>query len=181
MAKRDLAGHYFSLGTQYYVAARAATIAGLLPVPGNLFHHAVEMFFKGDLSQELSASALKALGHRLTRIWAAFKKKHNDRTLSSFDLRIRALDKFELIRYPDAIAARGMYATISVGPFTPTIESASGRTPPGFHLVVQELDHLVGTIFHKASMNPTFFFGRLSAEAREALFANNPAFSDTKA
>jgi hypothetical protein len=34
---------FMRLGTQYYIAARYVAWAGLLPVSGNLYHHAIEM------------------------------------------------------------------------------------------------------------------------------------------
>ena len=45
---------FFSAGTQYYVAGRYAVIVGLIPVAGNLLHHAVEMFLKGGLASSIS-------------------------------------------------------------------------------------------------------------------------------
>src|ERR1700693_1186113 len=36
---------FFDLGIQYYIAARLSVVlAGLVPVCGNLYHHALEMF-----------------------------------------------------------------------------------------------------------------------------------------
>ena len=38
---------YFRFGTQYYVAGRYAALVWLIPVAGNLLHHAIEMYLKG--------------------------------------------------------------------------------------------------------------------------------------
>jgi hypothetical protein len=57
---------FMKLGVQYYVAARSAAWAGLLPVCGNLYHHTLEMFLKAGLSRKYSLRELqKKFGHRL--------------------------------------------------------------------------------------------------------------------
>src|SRR5262245_52180009 len=40
---------FYDCGMQYYVAARFAARAGLVPTHGNLFHHAIEMCLKAAL------------------------------------------------------------------------------------------------------------------------------------
>ena len=45
----DFKSWFCGLGTQYYIAGRQAAMARLIPVYGNLLHHAVEMFLKGAL------------------------------------------------------------------------------------------------------------------------------------
>ena len=59
--------HLFGLGLDYYIAGRAAAMAGLAPVAGNLLHHAVEMLVKADLSKTIPLVELKArrFGHGL--------------------------------------------------------------------------------------------------------------------
>ena len=172
-----LASNFFNLATQYYVSARAATHAGLLPVPGNLFHHAIELFLKGDLCNSISADDLKKkLGHHLPLLWDAFTSRHPAEDFSAFAPCIAALDAFEDIRYPDEIVAKGMYSTISIGPFTPHIETP-GVPPPGYHIVVQDLDAFIGLIFRKGAVNPKFHFGSLSAEAKASLLRDNLTFS----
>jgi hypothetical protein len=47
---------FIATGTQYYVAGRYAVIAGLMPVAGNLLHHAIEMCLKGALSKKAGKS-----------------------------------------------------------------------------------------------------------------------------
>jgi hypothetical protein len=57
---------FMKLGVQYYVAARSAVMAHLLPVCGNLYHHSLEMFLKAGLSRHLSLRDLQnRFGHRL--------------------------------------------------------------------------------------------------------------------
>src|SRR5439155_16297211 len=102
--------------TQYYIAARLAARGGLLPVHGNLFHHAVEMYLKAALVGTTPVKQLKKIGHGLEPLWSEFKKKAGDPALSRFDGAIAALDKFEDIRYPDEIVAKGMVVTIAWQP-----------------------------------------------------------------
>ena len=49
------------------MAARCAARVGLMPITGNLFHHAIEMFLKGELikTHSSTAPASPALGHKL--------------------------------------------------------------------------------------------------------------------
>ena len=177
MSADRLASGYFRLGTQYYVSARAATIAGLFPVCGNLFHHAIELFLKGDLSATVSAAKLKqGFSHRLPSLWLEFKTNHPDRRVDAFTGAIAALDAFEHIRYPDNILAEGAYGTVSFGPFVPHFHSPT-PPPPGYHLVVADLDAIVALIFELSSVNPAFYFGSLGAEAKAALLHNNRTFN----
>ncbi len=167
---------YFKLGTQYYLAARSATFAGCFPVAGNLFHHAVELYLKGDLATDLSRARLKAYGHNLRRLWTAYKTKHRTVDLSRHDLHISQLHKFEKIRYPDAITDKGMFGTIAIArPATaPSMWSADGAVPPSYHLVVNDVDEIVRTIFNTTSLNPDFFFR--TEESRAILHRDNPVF-----
>ena len=176
-ADRD-SDNYFNLGSQYYLAARAATFAGCFPVAGNLFHHAVELYVKGDLITELSRTRLKMYGHNLKRLWAAYKKRHRTVELSRHDPHITKLHKFEKTRYPDSITDRGMWGTIAVAPpsTAPTMWAASGVVPPSYHLVVNDIDQLIRSIFDATSRNPDYFFGSISLEGRTILHRDNPAF-----
>src|SRR5437660_8905189 len=103
---------YFSAAIQYHVSARFAAIAGLIPVSGNLAHHAVEMYLKGYLCTKLTEKERRRLGHNLRKIWRKVKQHIGDSTLDKFDDTISAIDKFERIRYPEEIARKGMTATV---------------------------------------------------------------------
>lgn len=111
--------HFLQLGVQYYVAARAAARAGLLPVCGNLFHHAIEAFLKARLSLKHSLKGLKKLGgktgHELPALWGIFKAEFPDAGLEQFDATIAEIHSFERLRYPDVILKRG--AAMVVGKF----------------------------------------------------------------
>jgi hypothetical protein len=145
-----------------------------LPVSGNLFHHAIELYLKGDLCRDFPRSRLRSYGHNLKRLWVAYKARHPVPDLSKYDLHIRQLHKFERIRYPDSITDEGLEATISFAGPPPT--STGGPTLPTYHLVVHDLDRLIRVIFTTTSLNPEFFFGKLSAQGRAILQRDNPAF-----
>jgi HEPN domain-containing protein len=96
----------FQQATQYYVTARFAYFAGLIPVCGNLFHHAIEMYLKAALSSSVSVEKLKKDSHCLKKLWDRFKKEMADLSLTQFDCAIRRLNKFEKIRYPDNLVSK---------------------------------------------------------------------------
>ncbi|HEV3260883.1 MAG TPA: hypothetical protein VG013_28785, partial [Gemmataceae bacterium] len=59
---------FFKIALEYYVNGRAACLSGCLFTTGNLFHHAVEMILKGELSRTVHLEDLtnpKKFGHRL--------------------------------------------------------------------------------------------------------------------
>jgi hypothetical protein len=90
--------------TQYYVAGRSAARAGLVPVYGNLLHHAVELYLKTALAGVVTPKEMKDnFGHDLEKLWARFKAKEAAPALDRFDATIRALHEFEELRYPDMI------------------------------------------------------------------------------
>jgi hypothetical protein len=80
---------FFDLAMQYYIAARvSAVLVGLMPVCGNLYHHAVELFLKAGLSRKYSMRDLAnrhKFGHCLPKIWAAFKADFASPALRQFD------------------------------------------------------------------------------------------------
>jgi len=65
--REKIDAEFMRLGVQYYVAARSAALVGatLMPVCGNLYHHALEMFLKAGLSRKYSLAELKRFGHKL--------------------------------------------------------------------------------------------------------------------
>lgn len=175
---------FFANGCQYYIAGRYAAFAGLVPVVGNVLHHAIEHFLKGSLSKTKSLKQLRDLNHNLPKIWDAFKTQANDPTLARFDDVIGTLHEFEDIRYPDSVVSNGMQCTIDITkaardvvkamndallpPSTPTL------SVPPYTLCLEEIDELVGAIFVAAGRNPRFYFPpSLKPEAKEYLFKEN--------
>jgi hypothetical protein len=73
---------WLQTATQYYVTVRFAAFAWFIPVTGNLFHHAIEMYLKGHLSATMTDKELRDnLGHDLTKIWRRFKQSLSDTML----------------------------------------------------------------------------------------------------
>jgi hypothetical protein len=146
----------------------------LIPVAGNLLHHAVEMMLKGVLSVHYTPDQLRHHLHRLPELWGSFKERHDTGQLSEYDQLITALHAFENIRYPDKIIRNG--ATMSVG-FGGTARAnaggALGAREPAYAVDVCEIDRLIATIFRTTSFNPAFFTGKLTADARGILGKGN--------
>ncbi len=155
---------YFQAAVQYHVTARYAALAGFLPVCGNLFHRAIEMYLKGHLCTTLNEAQRKKLKHNLRRIWRRFKKKVSDSGLDRFDETVSALDKFERIRYPEEIVRRGMLASISFKKGDVNMMESS-RREVRYEVVVGELDALAKVIFEKSKINPLFFTNSLNQHA----------------
>ena len=164
---------FWKLGVQYYAAARSAVQSGLLPVCGNLFHHAIEAFLKARFSLTLSLNQVKRLagktGHELPPLWNAFKAEFPGAGLEQFDDAIAAVQPFERLRYPDAIVKEG--AQILVGKF---ITPPRPNAPPRYQVDPPAIDHLVGKLFELCSRNPVFFMVRMNSHGREAIMHNNP-------
>jgi hypothetical protein len=175
----DIDQRYFDLATQYYVTARWATFTLSGTVAGNLFHHAVELYLKGDLSRSVSRYYLIKFMHDLRKLWKEYKQKYSATDLSAFDACIKHLRKFEAIRYPDAIAENGMFFAIPISRPQPPLEfsvSGGGSTPPTYNVVVNDIDKLVRILFTTSLLNPDFFFDKLSMEGKAVLNRDNPAF-----
>jgi hypothetical protein len=162
--------HFFFLSaTQYYISGRYAVLANLVLIAGNLMHHAVEMYLKGALSKIFTPEELKKkFGHNLPKLWHAFKKQVKDPRLDPFDTLIMSLDKFEEIRYPDAIlekvkqvgsepgAPPGWQASISIGHRVQDAPTGQpSRTGSHYELYVGEIDNLVVRIFATMSVPQT--------------------------
>jgi hypothetical protein len=63
---------------------------------------------KGALSKSMPLREMKKkLGHKLPKIWEAFKAQLGDSSLSKFDALITSLNTFEDVLYPDKLIAKG--------------------------------------------------------------------------
>jgi len=169
---------FMKLGVQYYVAARytALTSVALMPVCGNLCHHALEMFLKAGLSRNLTLKELRnKFGHNLVNIWNAFKKDFPDPLLPHFDKTIADIEEFEDIRYPDNLLKHGAQIVVGIRGSVPAkISPIPSRREPLYKFYVDDVDRLIGEIFRVSSRNPLFFTMCLSAEFREILARDNP-------
>jgi hypothetical protein len=168
--------HFLSLGIQYYVAARSAVLAGLVPASGSLFHHAAEMFLKARLSQKYTLTDLsqRPFGHKLPALWEAFKAEFPNLNLERFTETVNALDKFERLRYPDKIVLEGAAMSIGWGKGN-AVSGPAAHSTPRYEIDVSDIDNLVAEIFEICSRNPMFFTGSMNTYARDAITRNNPA------
>jgi hypothetical protein len=153
-------------GIQYYASGRWAALAGLLPVYGNHLHHAVEMFLKAYLARhDLLIYDLKEMRHDLDRLWTEFKKVASDNALVAYDDLIADLDKFEDIRYPDAILRKGMTGGISIVPGDRTQVWTDVPPPPHYEVNLGEIDGLVVKIVAAIGVNRQVLVRSLGKDA----------------
>jgi hypothetical protein len=166
---------FFTYGSQYYVAGRWGMFAGLMPVAGNLHHHAIEMFLKGALSKTMTTEELKwKLGHRLPKIWKRFKREINDRNLTSFDKVIKELSKFEDIRYPDKLLQSGVSMIFNITKLGAAQSFVRGTTSvPQYNLCLEDIDELVASIFEIAGRNRAVYLRFMKEDAQRYIAQDN--------
>ncbi len=171
---------FFSLATQYYVAGRLAAIDGIVPVYGNLFHHAVEMYLKGALVGTLSVKQMRnpPYKHDLNALWDSFKAKEADPALHAFTPTIAALHEFDSIRYPEQIVAKGMMVNIVWAREDVAQVIGKATMPPKYEFVINDVDGLVIEILCRASRNPKALHPGVRSTARNALAYRNPHATD---
>ena len=149
-----------------------------MPVHGNHLHHAVEMFLKAYLTRhDFSLDDLKnKMRHDLKRLWAEFKKIAGDDTLVIYDDHITELDKFEEIRYPDAILRTGMTGGISIVPGDRTQVWTDAPPPPRHYEVnLGEIDGLIAKIVGLIGVNREVLVRTLRKDmAKSVFFEHNP-------
>jgi hypothetical protein len=166
--------HFIQRGLQYYVAGRFSALSHQFPICANLLHHSVEMLLKGSLCRSHSKGQLRAMGHNLRGAWLAFKALHPDPRLDQFDATVKALNKFERIRYPDDVLNKGMIGTFDLfHEHKSTFKSYWANTPPHYSLNLEDVDQLVVLFFEVAKFNPHFFLNSISVSAREILNDRN--------
>ena len=88
------------------------------------------------------------LGHKLPRIWKAFKEHYDpSNQLVRFDALVRSLHKYEDIRYPETIVQHGMASSFQFGSGPPPKATGkASRNVPTFHLAVGEVEAMVKAI-----------------------------------
>jgi hypothetical protein len=163
---------FFEYGLAYLVAARAMTQAHTAsPVIGNLYHHAIEVLFKGVLYEKTSEEERRKLGHSLTKIWTRFRVEFPDPGFDRFDITIRDLDPFEEIRYPEAVAAKGL--SMIIGAERTSAKLKVLGVEPRHIIATDELDELARKLFAVGSVNPDFFLPSFKAAGRDMLKQEN--------
>ena len=170
----DAAGlEFFRLGLQYYVAGRQAAFAELNPVAANLLHHAAEMFLKGALARRTrDLRSLRELGHRLDRLWQAFKRESAGAALDAFDGTIAQLDKFGWIRFSNSVVELSLRSMIDLTstadpPETTALDARSQLLRYG--LVLRDIDELLRAIVATTDLDSHVLTRSLNAQAREIL------------
>ena len=167
-----LRSRYFEAGVGYYLTGRFAWLAGAVPVAGNLFHHAVEMFLKGHLAATTTEEERKGLSHNLPRTWVQYKRTVLDATLDQFDGIIEAVDHFENLRYPEKVE-NYIVQFASTGPFIYPTGPAVGMSTPTFTVVVNEIDALVAELLRHANYSTWRFAAHFPEGARAFLKRDN--------
>src|SRR5947209_14704236 len=106
--------HFYQIALQYYAAGRFAALTAMMPVSGNIIHHAVEMMLKGRLTHTLTLGEMAARPycHCLPRIWQEFKALFPGEDLTRFDGFVDLLHEFDSIRYPNRILRQGAQMTV---------------------------------------------------------------------
>ena len=162
--------HFVSLGLQYYAIGREAALLQLMPVAGNLLHHAVEMVLKALLVTDLHLDGLKKLGHNIEAVWEGAVTRHPTLGSERRNQTITELHRFESLRYPDRMITEG--AAIRLSLFAPAPER-SETTVPFYELVLEDVDELFQAIFKATGLNPRFFLGIYRERASAALREQN--------
>lgn len=163
------ADQFFDLGMQYYIAARlSAVLTGLMPVCGNLYHHAVEMFLKSGISRKHSMRDLanpNKFGHCLPKLWKAFRIDFVSPALQQFDTVITTLQKWDDIRYPDKVLAEGALMSIEWADALPPPPSPHQflPSPPAYNVNGAAIDNFVKTIFEVLQRLPGQYKGRVNS------------------
>ncbi len=170
--KETLKQYYFESATHYYVLARYAAFARAFPTAGILFHHALERYLKGYLVLNLNELQRIQLGHSLKRTWKLFKRTAAEPGFAKHDKSVRAIDKFEDIRYPEKFARLGAQIHFSLDHPLPG-EGPTTSHPPVYTVFVAEIDELVEAVFTKSGLNPKFFLSGLSSHGLTYLKQDN--------
>jgi hypothetical protein len=166
--------------TQYYVGGRMAARARLVPIFGNLLHHAIEMFLKTALIGIVSPEDMKyKYSHDIEKLWQRFKMKESDSALDQFDSVVSAVHAFENLRYPDKIpdAAIHVNLTWQASDAVQVTGTAAPRTQK-YEFFMSDVDDLVIEVMKRTGLNPKFFTGMLGTNGREALAYQNTYASD---
>jgi hypothetical protein len=182
----DLEGikhQYFFAASDYYVTGRFAYWEGAMSVCGNLLHHALELYLKGQLWLTVARAELKDdLGHNLPKIWKRFKTTIGDGRLDAFDQTIRDVHGFEVLRYPETIVEKGMFFHFTMTRADLEQFRATDRSPsnvPRYELALEEVDQLVALLFEVCSLTPSVFLrGHLPSADRDRYLARGNRRSD---
>ena len=161
------ARQFVSAGVQYYIAARAAALAGLMPISGNLFHHTVEMLLKAGIIQHsrtapfaVTQKRLMRLRHNLGKTWETFRSCYPGAHLAAFGPLVTDLNRWEEIRYPDPDVFAGATG-IAMSIVHHKGEHPIAKTPSGttleYYLKLEECDELIKALWEVLDFTPAYF------------------------
>lgn len=149
---------YIHIGVQYYIAGRHSALCYLMPVTGNLFHHAFEMLFKAKLLSKFTPDELyKNYGHDLRLVWPDFISMTGAKSLKSFSKTIHSLQRWEDVRYPNFPGKKSVFMIIDMkkgdksGPIGQT-----AKTSTQFRVNLEEIDELFKAVILNWPINPEF-------------------------
>src|SRR5882762_166548 len=135
-AEQDAERHLITLAMQYYIAGRSAAVHQMVPVTGNLLHHAIEMLLKALLVSGLGLKGIAKLRHNLVDIWVAAVAKHPNLDSPDRGRAIEELHRFETLRYPDSMIQSGAAIRFGWGKSSPM----PSMTVPTYDLVMEDVD-----------------------------------------
>ena len=93
--------------------------------------------------------------------------------MSRFDAVVSALNKFEDLRYPDAVLEKGMLSGFELKKGTPAKVTGLAARVPRYTLCLEGIDELMSAVFKVADINPQFFTGRLRGDGKRYLSEEN--------
>jgi hypothetical protein len=106
-----------------------------------------------------------------------FKRLFPAEDLTEFDAMIGELDRFETIRYPDAILAYGASIGIGFGRGKPVTVNTPGRSEPEYQIGVGDVDAFFARLFPLCGLNSQAYLTFLSPFGRKVL---NEANAESK-
>jgi hypothetical protein len=173
--------HFYKIALEYYVSGRAALLCRNTLITGNLLHHAVEMLLKGHVSKTIPLEDLKnpnKFGHKLPKLWTAFKGQFLTEDLTEFDTMLDELEKFERIRYPDEILADGACIGLGFGRGKPVTNMIPARTEPVYQMGIGDVDAFFARLFPLCGLNPKAYLSFLTSQGRQVLTEGNAESKD---
>jgi hypothetical protein len=148
---------YIRIGLQYYVVGRFSTLCFYSPNSGNLFHHGLEMLFKGKLLDKYSPEYLqKEYSHNLPDLWTEFKNLTDYTESPKQNRLIDELHAWEEIRYPNYPNGKNIVLATMIGKRKPIDKDRSSKTKKYYFIFLDEIDELYKDVIVNWPLNPEF-------------------------
>ncbi|HEV3079047.1 MAG TPA: hypothetical protein VGY66_04685 [Gemmataceae bacterium] len=120
----------------------------------------------------------KQFGHWLPKCWTAFKALFPSEDLTEFDPMVAELDKFEKIRYPDHLLAKGASIGFGFGRGRVIQNMKIARPVPEYQMGIGDVDAFFARAIRLCHMNPQPYFSFLTETGREMLLKYNDEAKD---